>query len=353
MTDLINSGFELFGFFERTPDLVCIAGKDGFFKRVNPAVFEKLGYTEEELFSKPIASFVYHDDKDITHTRRTKLLSGEVLHNFINRYIKKDGELICLEWTSIYFSEKEIVFAIAKDITERKKIEAEIEEKYKTFKNLASHFKSDIEKDRKYFAYELHEEVAQLAAAVKLDISWISSNTPGLSALAQSRLDNAELLSELLMKKIQRIAFSISPNMLDHFGLNDTLEWLRNEFTLLNGIPCNFESLYQEECLTKEMKIDFFRICQEALINIVDHAKANNVEITIEDTGKNIQLTIADDGKGFNVTGVPRSSSGIANMKNRASSINGDLNIVSAPGHGTTISLLIEKPPACAESNNL
>ena len=55
MVDTISSGFELFSFFERTPDLVCIADRDGFFKRVNPAVIDKLGYTEEELFARPIS----------------------------------------------------------------------------------------------------------------------------------------------------------------------------------------------------------------------------------------------------------------------------------------------------------
>ena len=56
MDELKNAAFDMFPFFEMTPDLVCIADKEGYFKKVNPAVIEKLGYTEEELFSKPIAS---------------------------------------------------------------------------------------------------------------------------------------------------------------------------------------------------------------------------------------------------------------------------------------------------------
>ncbi len=343
MTDMINPGFELFGFFEKTPDLVCVANKEGYFKKVNPAVINKLGYTEEELYASPISSFIYHDDKDVTHTRRTTLLDGEVLHNFINRYVKKNGDILWLEWTSIYFSEKEIVFAIAKDITERKRIEDEVEEKYRTFKNLASHFKSNIEKDRKYFAYELHEQVAQLAAAVKMDISWIAANTPGLPELSKTRIENAELVSELLIKKIQRIAFSISPNMLNLFGLSDTMEWLSHEFTILNGIPCVFESDYDEEHLSKEVKIDFFRICQEALSNIIDHAEANHVTIRIEDIDNNIQLTITDDGKGFDIEQKTQTS-GLNNIRGRAASINGKISIQSKPGNGTIICLLIEKP---------
>ncbi len=281
MTELLNTEFELFNFFERTPDLVCIPDKAGFLKKVNPAVINKLGYTEEELYAAPISSFIYHDDKDLTHDRRSTLLDGEVLHNFVNRYLSKNGEVIWLEWTSVYFSDKEIVFAIAKDVTERKKIEKVVEEKYRAFKSLASHFKSSIEKDRKYLAYELHEEVAQLAAAVKLDVNWIAANMNGLPVSSKSRIENAAVVSELLIKKIQRISFSISPNMLDLFGLNDTLAWLSKEFSILNGIPCDYQGKYEEESLTKEIKIDFFRICQEALTNIIDHAEATQVNINL------------------------------------------------------------------------
>ena len=342
MTDLLNTGFELFGYFEKTPDLVCIADKAGYFKRVNPAVIEKLGYTEKELFARPIASFIYLDDRDVTHDRRTTLLSGEVLHNFVNRYVKKNGDIIWLEWTSIYFSEKEIVFAIAKDVTERKKMEMEVQEKYKTYKNLATHFKSNLEKDRKYFAYELHEEIAQLAAAVKMDINWIANNANDLPGKLKDRISNAELLSELLIKKIQRIAFSISPQMVNLFNLNDAMQWLSNEFTILNNIPCRYESNLDDRSISREIQIDFFRICQESLNNVTAHANAKNVIIRIEDFDDQIQLSITDDGKGFSSCSQ-NGSSGLANMKSRAESINSRLTVKSEPGCGTTVTLHIEK----------
>src|SRR3989440_6281543 len=158
--------FEMFTFFEMTPDLVCIAGKDGYFRKVNPAVINKLGYTQEELFSKPISSFIHSEDKDVTQRKRAKLLLGKTLMNFENRYVTKTGEIVWLAWTSIYFPDKEIVFAIAKDISERKQIERDIEEKYKKFKSLASHFKSSLEENQKYLASELHDELAQLAGVV-------------------------------------------------------------------------------------------------------------------------------------------------------------------------------------------
>ena len=126
MLPLKTTEFEMFALFELTPDLVCIAGKDGFLKKVNPAVMQKLGYTAEEIYTRPIASFIHPEDRDMTGQVRAKLLNGEALLNFQNRYIRKNGTIIWLEWTSIYIPDKEIVFALAKDITERKLLENEV-----------------------------------------------------------------------------------------------------------------------------------------------------------------------------------------------------------------------------------
>src|SRR5258708_10910385 len=216
MRNLKGTAFKIDVFFEMTPDLVCIAGKDGFFRKVNPAVIEKLGYTEKELMASHIASFMHPEDKQFALQKRTELLNGKALLNFQNRYVTKTGGIVWLEWTSIYFSDMEVVFAIAKDITGRKIIELEIEEKYKKFKSLTSHFKSSIEEDRKYLANELHEELAQFASVLKMDIEYINNSEPDWPLSSKSRIEHALGISRLLIKTIPRISFSISPNMLEH-----------------------------------------------------------------------------------------------------------------------------------------
>ena len=127
MENLLQTEFEFSTFFEMTPDLVCIAGKDGFFRKINRAVVDKLGYTKEELFAVPIATIIYQEDREVTQHHRNELLKGKALRNFHNRYVTKKGDFVWLEWTSIYFADRELVFAIAKDITERKLIEIEAE----------------------------------------------------------------------------------------------------------------------------------------------------------------------------------------------------------------------------------
>ena len=341
-TTLVNSESDMFSFFEMTPDLVCIADKEGFFKKINNAVIEKLEYTKEELFARPISSFIFSEDKEMTKRKRTRLLNGNALINFENRYVTKNGKIIWLHWTSFYLPDKEIVFAIAKDITERKLVEKEIDEKYRKFKSLTNHFKSRIEKDRKYFSVELHEELAQLVSVIKLDLNSISNNIPDLSGFLKSRIEHASGISELLIRTIRKISFEISPYMFDNLGLNETLKWLCNDFTILNNIPCVFEGEYNEEDLTQEIKIDFFRICQESLSNVMNHAQANSVKISIKDMGDKIRLSIIDDGKGFEVK-KQLQISGVANMRERVASINGQLTIQSKIGKGTNVSVTIPK----------
>jgi len=339
-----NPDFKMFDFLEMTPDFVCVADKDGFFKKVNPAVIQKLGYTEEELFTLPISTFIHPEDRDFTKQERTKLLNGKGLLNLQNRYVTKEGNIVWLEWTSIYISDKDLVFAIAKDISARKKIEIEVEEKYKKFKSLATHFKKTIEKDKKYLAIELHAELAQLASVVKMDINWIRNKTTRLNENTNERIDHALAIVDLLINSIRRISFSVSPTMLADLGLSETLKWHCKEFSILNGIPCEFESAFDEADLSYEIKMDFFRISQEALTNIMYHAQANKVMINIEDTGNGISLCITDNGKGFDQKNLIKSN-GLTNMKKRAISINAEMAIQSAAGKGTKICVKVAKQP--------
>ncbi len=340
MPDPSISAFEMFSLFEMTPDLVCIAGRDGYLRKVNPAVVQKLGYTEAELYARPIASFIYPEDRDTTQKERLELLDGKPLLNFQNRYLTKAGDIVWLEWTSIYSSDKEIVFAIAKDITERRMIQKDVEEKYRKFKSLATHFKTSIEKERKYLAVELHEELAQLAAIVKLDVDWVNKHEPGLAGLSKMRMEHALAVSDLLVTAIRRISFSISPKMLEDMGLKETLQWHCNEFSILNGIPCTAAMHFDEAMLTLEIKLDFFRICQEALNNILDHAQAKNVTITIDGNADKIVLRIQDDGIGFDLE-QQQQTPGLTNMRELAASINALLRIDTAPGRGTSIEVVL------------
>src|SRR5690554_2464627 len=112
-------------FFELTTDLVCIANFDGYFVRVNDAVSKTLGYSFEELYSHHINYFLHPEDQSETISARNELAKISTLHNFENRYITKKGTIIWLSWTSIPSKEDQVIFAIAKDITHKKRLDAD------------------------------------------------------------------------------------------------------------------------------------------------------------------------------------------------------------------------------------
>ncbi|NKI25826.1 PAS domain S-box protein [Arenibacter sp. 6A1] len=114
---------ELDQIFKFAPDIICIAGKDGYFKKINPAATKILGYTEEELLSRPILEFIHPDDREITsQTYRPDNLQKEI-KKFQNRYIAKNGETVWLNWNTSPAPDKGVTFAIADDITETKELQ--------------------------------------------------------------------------------------------------------------------------------------------------------------------------------------------------------------------------------------
>jgi PAS domain S-box-containing protein len=119
----IHQLFDLEYFFELSPDLLCVAGYDGYFKKINPAVPKTLGYTYDELFASPIDSFVHIEDRNITAKKRESIKNDNPLLNFENRYVTKSGDIVWLTWTSMPIKKDRLVFAIAKNITYKKKLE--------------------------------------------------------------------------------------------------------------------------------------------------------------------------------------------------------------------------------------
>jgi len=119
---------EMFGrFFTLSIDMLCIAGFDGYFKRLNPAWERVLGYTIDELTARPFVDFVHPDDRAATIAETAKVAKGGLAISFENRYRAKDGTYRWLLWNATPHEEQELIYAAARDITERKKLRDEAE----------------------------------------------------------------------------------------------------------------------------------------------------------------------------------------------------------------------------------
>ena len=119
-TDRRRAQDELDRFFSLSLEMMCVAGFDGYFKRVNPAWQKVLGYPEQELLSRPYMEFVHPDDRDATTREAGRISEGENVIYFENRYLHKDGTHRWLLWAATPYVEQQVVYAAAHDITERK-----------------------------------------------------------------------------------------------------------------------------------------------------------------------------------------------------------------------------------------
>ncbi len=114
-------------FFDLSRDMICIAGFDGYFKRVNPAFERTLGYSRRELLGRPFVEFVHPDDRETTGEEAGELAEGGGTVQFQNRYLDKGGEVHWIEWTSVGVPDEDVIYAVARDITDRKVLEQELE----------------------------------------------------------------------------------------------------------------------------------------------------------------------------------------------------------------------------------
>ena len=114
-------------FFDLSIDMLAIAMFTGYFKRLNPAWEKTLGFSREELQSKPMFDFVHPDDRARTLEQNRKVRAGGQALSFENRYMCKDGSYRWLLWNSIADFEHELIYAVARDITARKQAEEERE----------------------------------------------------------------------------------------------------------------------------------------------------------------------------------------------------------------------------------
>lgn len=146
-----KSDSALSNFFNLSPNFMVIAGLDGYFKKINPAVSRLLKYSEEELLSKPYIEFVHPDDKDNTAVKGSELHNGASVFNFENRYITKDGEIIWLWWSATSKDEENLIYAVGKDVTES------IEDKVKLENQNKELTKTNAELDR--FVYSTSHDL--------------------------------------------------------------------------------------------------------------------------------------------------------------------------------------------------
>lgn len=220
---------------------------------------------------------------------------------------------------------------------------AELEKANRELRQIPSKLISVQEEERKRLASELHDSIGQTLAAVKLWVEMsLKLRDAGDGSAALSRLEQFVPILRRSIEETRSIYMGLRPLMLDSMGLLPALEWLRREcMKLYPERHIELEAVIAEEEIPESLKINIFRIAQEALNNIVKHSKAEWVDILLLKAGDRIELAVSDDGVGMDLELVLRTSTagtlGLTSMRERAELAGGSFSIESAPGEGTTV----------------
>ncbi len=158
---------ELYQIFNFAPDIICIAGVDGYFKKINPSMSRLLEYTEEELLSRPYIEFVHPDDRGSTTTEVKHVFDGRPSFHFENRYITKSGKIRSLAWTATEASDESLIFCVARDITDKKELE-DLLNKATTLARIGG-WEVDLKKGTIYWS-DMTREIHELGVGIEISI---------------------------------------------------------------------------------------------------------------------------------------------------------------------------------------
>ncbi len=287
-------------FFEISPDLLCIAGFDGFFKKVNPAVIQLLGYTAEELYGRPIDDFVFEEDKKITSKARNAIRHNNPLLHFDNRYVTKGGKIIWLSWTSMPIEDNQIIFAIAKNITHQRHLE---EERNKIFTQLKAK-NNHLKKLTYTTSHDLRAPVNNMLMIFELlDLSCIQD--AGALHLLSILKSSSEGLKHVLNNYVDRLgeeerSWHPEEQISFHECFNDVLNSIQTLVESSGAIIHIDFAKAEEVYFNRSYLVSIFL---NLLTNSIKYARpgiAPVVTITTQVIDGTKTLVVSDNGRGFN-----------------------------------------------------
>jgi len=228
---------------------------------------------------------------------------------------------------------------ILRDVTERVRAERALRDSREEIKEMALAANSVREQEKSRIARELHDELGQALTALKIDVVWMKQNLSAPTAELASKLTEMQLLVDGTVAATRRISADLRPLILDDLGLAAAAEWLVQNFTQRTGVRCELVIAAGLE-LGEPNATSFFRVLQESLTNIARHARATQVEVTLDREGEHVTLTVRDNGVGFDMDAPRRAGAfGLRGVRERATLLGGEVTIESAPGKGTRVEL--------------
>lgn len=331
--------------FENARDAIYVHDLAGRYVSINHAAEKLSGYTREEIIGHCFTEFI--STEHIIHVRDNfcaKLAKrGETTYEV--DVIAKDGRRVPVEVSSRAIYEKGVIVGVqgtARDITERKQAQDALQ-------MFSRQLIEAQEEERRRIARELHDQIGQVLTAVKMNLHTVQSVCNGTDAGSYIK-DNIEAVDEAL-RLVRDLSVDLRPPLLDDLGLVTALRWYVDRYAKRTGLVANviIELKDPNERFSRELETACFRIAQEALTNVVRHARATSVSVRLRKDDDLLVLLIGDDGVGFNPEVLRKraphaATLGLLGMQERAHAVGGVVEIHSEISKGTLIRLKLPLP---------
>ena len=239
---------------------------------------------------------------------------------------------------------------------ENARLYAELAKRENQLQRLVGKLIMTQEEERRRIAYDVHDGLAQTAAAAHQHLQAFARHNPPGSDGGREELDETLELVREVVGEARRVIYDARPTVLDDYGLAAAVR-LQVETLRSEGLEVHFEEGLGEGRLPPEVETTLFRVAQEALTNVRKHARASVVHVMLDRPGTGIRLQVTDDGRGFVPEESPKTNGpgervGLSGMRERLALLGGRFELMSEPGTGTTLKAEVELPTKREDSGH-
>jgi PAS domain S-box-containing protein len=341
--------------FMDATDPIIIEDLSGIIIDMNRAAEREYGWRRNELIGKSIRSLIPSARFQWAERLRERCYQGEVIRNWEGMRRDQQGRIFFVLLTAFPLLDDSgrmtSLATIAKDITQRKQTESELEKTQQRLRELSRKSIEALENDRRTTAKELHDGIGASLAAIKFRLEGIVEEIPQNPSKSAATLDETVSYLQAAIAETKNISAKLRPTILDDLGLRSTITWyirqLSEQFGDVQLVP---QIEIREEDIPETLKIVIYRVLQECLHNAAKHSEAREIQVKLSGGDQQIVLEVADNGCGFDVQHTlggqdPMAGYGLASMMERAEIAGGSLVIDSSPGKGTRIKMVLSLTP--------
>lgn len=334
--------------FESITEGITVTDLAGNITQVNDAAVRLHGYDKkQELIGLSALDLIAKKDHARAIENMNRVLDEGYVRDIEHTFLSKNGHEFHAELSAAtikdMFGKPQGFIAITKDITERKRAEAQLVAYQKKLRHLASRLSLSEERERRRIAMEVHDRISQNLAICLMKLGALRESAPSIRFA--ENIGELHALIKQLVEETRLLTSEISSPLLYEFGLEAAVEHLIKHMQERHVILFHFEDDAQSKPLDEDVGVLLFQTVRELLVNVAKHAQARNARVCMQKYEDNIRIIVEDDGIGFDTSemtpdGKRTVKFGLFSIRERLHYIGGNIDIESEHSRGTRVTIV-------------